>query len=105
MPGPPKEVQKVPALGDELQERVINYYSYLWKNHQGFDDFKVLRTLPAGLRTDIMMQLTRAMIEKVPFFETKNYIHRVIENAAVYEQLYPDRTPYGRARTVSDFLR
>lgn len=44
-------------------------------------------------------------IEKVPFFETKNYIHRVIENAAVYEQLYPDRTPYGRARTVSDFLR
>ena len=44
-------------------------------------------------------------IEKIPFFETKNYVHRVIENAAVYEQLHPERAPYGRARTVSDFLR
>ncbi len=44
-------------------------------------------------------------IEKIPFFETKNYVHRVVENAAVYEQLHPDRAPYGRARTVSDFLR
>jgi len=44
-------------------------------------------------------------IEKIPFFETKNYVQRVIENAAVYEQLYPDRTAYGRARTAGDFLR
>ena len=43
-------------------------------------------------------------IERIPFFETKNYVQRVIENAAVYEQLYPDRirrTP----RTAGDFLR
>jgi hypothetical protein len=29
----------------------------------------------------------------------------VIENAAVYEQLYPERTAYGRARSAGDFLR
>jgi soluble lytic murein transglycosylase len=44
-------------------------------------------------------------IEKIPFFETKNYVQRVIENAAVYEQLYPERTAYGRARSAGDFLR
>ena len=44
-------------------------------------------------------------IEEIPFFETKNYVQRVVENAAVYEQLYPDRTAYGRARTAGDFLR
>ncbi|GMM93006.1 lytic transglycosylase domain-containing protein [Qipengyuania sp. MTN3-11] len=44
-------------------------------------------------------------IEEIPFFETKNYVQRVIENAAVYEQLYPDRTAYGRARTAGEFLR
>lgn len=44
-------------------------------------------------------------IEKITFFETKNYVHRVIENAAVYEQLNPERAPGGRPRTVSDFLR
>ncbi len=44
-------------------------------------------------------------VERIPIYETKNYVQRVIENAAVYEQLYPDRNPYGRARTVSSFLR
>ncbi|MGB3167648.1 MAG: lytic transglycosylase domain-containing protein [Alteraurantiacibacter sp.] len=44
-------------------------------------------------------------IEEVGFFETKNYIHRVIENAVVYETLYPERASLGRSRDVSDFLR
>jgi soluble lytic murein transglycosylase len=44
-------------------------------------------------------------IEQIPFFETKNYVQRVVENAAVYEQLYPQRAPYGKGRTASAFLR
>lgn len=44
-------------------------------------------------------------IEEVGFFETKNYIHRVVENAVVYEQLYPENASMGRSRLVSDFLR
>merc|ERR1740130_815932 len=50
-------------LPHELEDRVTNYISYQYKNHQGFDDFQMLQTLPAGLRTDIMLQLTRSMIE------------------------------------------
>ncbi len=44
-------------------------------------------------------------IEEIGFFETKNYVQRVIENAVVYEQLYPDRASMGRSRMVNDFLR
>jgi soluble lytic murein transglycosylase len=44
-------------------------------------------------------------IEEVGFFETKNYIHRVIENAVVYEALYPHNASTGRSRDVGDFLR
>ncbi|MDN3645097.1 lytic transglycosylase domain-containing protein [Pontixanthobacter aestiaquae] len=43
--------------------------------------------------------------ERIPIFETKNYVQRVIENAVVYEQLYPEKTLYGSARTVRAFLR
>jgi soluble lytic murein transglycosylase len=43
-------------------------------------------------------------IERIPFFETKNYVHRVIENAAVYEHLYPEQASYGRPRLAGDFL-
>jgi len=44
-------------------------------------------------------------IERIPIYETKNYVQRVIENAAVYEQLNPDRAQFGRPRMAGDFLR
>ena len=44
-------------------------------------------------------------IEKIPIYETKNYVSRVIENAVVYENMHPDKTLYGRARKASDFLQ
>ena len=44
-------------------------------------------------------------LERIPVYETKNYVQRVLENAADYEQLYPQRAQTGRARTVSEFLR
>ncbi len=44
-------------------------------------------------------------IEQIPLFETKNYVQRVLENAAVYEQLYPDKASWGQPRMVGDFLR
>jgi soluble lytic murein transglycosylase len=44
-------------------------------------------------------------IERIPVYETKNYVQRVIENAAMYEQLNPDKVLYGKPKLVSDFLR
>jgi soluble lytic murein transglycosylase len=44
-------------------------------------------------------------IEKIPIYETKNYVGRVIENAAVYEQLYPENVRFGAPRTAGNFLR
>ena len=44
-------------------------------------------------------------IEQIGFFETKNYVQRVIENAVVYEQLYPEKASYFQPRTVQNFLR
>ena len=44
-------------------------------------------------------------IERIPIFETKNYVARVLENAAVYEALYPQQATQRRARPVSEFLR
>ena len=43
-------------------------------------------------------------IERIPIYETKNYVQRVIENAAVYEQLFPANAQNGRPRAAGDFL-
>ena len=37
-------------------------------------------------------------IERIPIYETKNYIAKVLENAVVYDQLYPEKT-YRRGNT------
>lgn len=44
-------------------------------------------------------------IERIPVYETRNYVQRVIENAAVYEQLYPANARSGPPRTAESFLR
>jgi soluble lytic murein transglycosylase len=43
-------------------------------------------------------------IERIPIYETKNYVQRVIENAAVYEQLFPANAQNGKPRVAGDFL-
>lgn len=43
-------------------------------------------------------------VERIGFTETRTYVHRVLENAVVYEHLYPQEAG-GRSRQISDFLR
>jgi soluble lytic murein transglycosylase len=44
-------------------------------------------------------------IERIPVYQTKDYVQRVLENAVVYEALHPEKAPGGRARSLSQFLR
>jgi soluble lytic murein transglycosylase len=43
-------------------------------------------------------------IEQIPFSETRNYVAHVIENAVVYEALYPVHARYRGENPVSHFL-
>ena len=43
-------------------------------------------------------------IESIPFAETRNYVQRVLENAVVYETLYPDRAITKGPNRLSEWL-
>ncbi|WP_156842152.1 lytic transglycosylase domain-containing protein [Novosphingobium aquimarinum] len=43
-------------------------------------------------------------IERIPIYETKNYVQRVLENAVVYEALYPERAFYKGSNPLSRYL-
>ncbi|OCC23043.1 lytic transglycosylase [Croceicoccus estronivorus] len=43
-------------------------------------------------------------IERIPIFETKNYVQRVLENAVVYQHMNPDKAGYGGPKSISWFL-
>lgn len=43
-------------------------------------------------------------IERIPFYETKNYVQKVLENAVVYEAMNPPRARYTGTTPLSHFL-
>jgi soluble lytic murein transglycosylase len=43
-------------------------------------------------------------IERIPLFETRNYVTKVLENAVVYEAMNPDKASYRGANPLSHFL-
>jgi hypothetical protein len=53
----------------EINERVRNYYEYRWSHHRGLEEQKIFNDLPDPLRLEVMMQLTKGLLEKVPLFK------------------------------------
>ena len=53
----------------ELQQRVRDYYDYLWEQRRVFDEKDILKDLPPGLRTEVSLFLKRDLIENVPLFQ------------------------------------
>jgi soluble lytic murein transglycosylase len=43
-------------------------------------------------------------VEEIPFFETKNYVHRVLENAVVYDTMNPARARSPSNKRLSYYL-
>ena len=43
-------------------------------------------------------------IEQIPLSETRGYVHRVLENAVMYDHLNPDRARYKSAMPLSKYL-
>ena len=43
-------------------------------------------------------------IEQIPITETRNYVHRVLENAVMYDHLNPERARYKSATPLSKYL-
>jgi voltage-gated potassium channel len=57
--------QRIPM---ELQERVRDYYSYLWEQQRGISASTVLEGIPRGLSQEILMFLNREVVNRVDLF-------------------------------------
>ncbi|KAL6057201.1 Cyclic nucleotide-binding domain-containing protein [Balamuthia mandrillaris] len=55
-------------LPQKLQERITNYYEYLWTRKKGLDEEGIFSDLPESLRTEVAMFLNMDILKKVPFF-------------------------------------
>jgi hypothetical protein len=57
--------QRIPL---ELQERVRDYYSYLWEKQRGISASSILDDIPRGLSQEILMFLNREVVNRVDLF-------------------------------------
>lgn len=52
-----------------IQQRIRNYYAYLWESRLGYDEASVLSDLPNNLKEEVALFLNREIIEKVAIFK------------------------------------
>lgn len=64
-----------------IQDRVKNYYDYLWETRKGIHNIDFMSTLPQTLRMEITLYLNRGILSKVSLFKDADelFIHEIIE--------------------------
>jgi voltage-gated potassium channel len=55
-------------LPRRLQDRVADYFRYLWRHQMDHDESEILRRLPPALQTELTLYLKRDLLEAVPLF-------------------------------------
>jgi hypothetical protein len=58
----------------ELQDRVHDYFAYLWETRKSASTISVIEELPHTLAMSVMLFLNRSIIEKVSLFRNANEI-------------------------------
>jgi hypothetical protein len=61
----------------QLNEQVRDYYEYLWAHHRGVREESLFEDLPPSFRLNLLLHLTRDLLEKVPLFK---YCSPVLRN-------------------------
>lgn len=61
---------KTKQIPEELQDKILNYYYYLWDKKKNISDQNPLADLPSSLNLEVMLYLNRDMLRKVELFKT-----------------------------------
>jgi hypothetical protein len=77
------------SLDDDLIEKVVNYYDYLWSRQGALDEEIILNELPPSLRQEVSVHINRYIIDSVPFFcncenSTQKFDWFIFENSSLY---------------------
>ncbi|KAL9657831.1 hypothetical protein ABK040_013167 [Willaertia magna] len=63
-----KEFMAYRKLSKDLQNKVIEYYTHIWKTRKTLDEEGMLLALPEHLRIEVSLFLNKDIIQKIPFF-------------------------------------
>jgi hypothetical protein len=72
----------------QLNEKVRNYYEYLWAHHRGVKEEALFEDLPPSFRLSLLLYLTKDLLEKVPLFKYCSPVLRNVLLMALKPQTY-----------------
>ncbi len=81
----------------QLNEQVRNYYEYLWAHHRGVKEEALFEDLPPSFRLNLLLHLTRDLLEKVPLFRFCSPVLRNVLLMALKPQTYAPGVLIARA--------
>jgi hypothetical protein len=55
-------------VSNSLNEQVRNYYDYVWTKYRGLSERELFADLPPPLRLEILLELTKGLLDNVPLF-------------------------------------
>lgn len=64
-----KKYMELRGIGPDLQERVIKWFDYTWKNKQSVDDKESLKLFPEKLRAEISIHVHMETLRKVAILQ------------------------------------
>ncbi len=70
-----ENMEKLQALSSmrklprSLQNKMRDYYRYMWKKRMGYDESSFLQGLPPGLKTEVSLHLKQEVIEMIDLFK------------------------------------
>jgi voltage-gated potassium channel len=71
-----------------LNEQVRDYYEYLWAHHRGVKEEALFDDLPPSFRLNLLLYLTKDLLEKVPLFKHCSPVLRNVLLMALKPQTY-----------------
>jgi hypothetical protein len=53
------------AMDSDMQERVLEYYDYVWERNKGIDVKNLFEDMPSTFKSEVALSLNNAIIDKV----------------------------------------
>jgi len=78
-----KEYMRYRKLPEDIQEKVLNYYTFMARSRKGWDEQKILDDMPSYLKTEVALSANRKLIEKVPMFKVEGVNKMFISSVVV----------------------
>ena len=100
------QVSDLRSFPKNLENRVHEFYNYIWSRWGGIDESATLNELPKSLRDDVMYQVIGHILERIPVFEVSAFFFLLFLLSSIfcYSKLFSPSLPPSLPFSLPPFI-